>query len=54
MFFNSTNLTKVSITNTATKKIAVLLPFKLHRIDLDSVSETKEIILFKKIILPIT
>ncbi len=34
---------KDSITNTTTKKLAVLLPFRLHRIDLDSVAETKDI-----------
>lgn len=34
---------KDSITNTATKKLAVLLPFRLHRIDLDSVAEAKDI-----------
>ncbi|MEM9678804.1 MAG: LysM peptidoglycan-binding domain-containing protein, partial [Bacteroidota bacterium] len=37
-----TNL-KYKIVNTETKKVALLLPFRLHRIDLDSVAETKDI-----------
>ena len=41
---------KDSITNISTKKIAVLLPFKLHRIDLDSVPEAKNIIKSDRII----
>ena len=30
-----------NIVNTSTKRLAVLLPFKLHKIDLDSVAEAK-------------
>jgi len=41
---------KDSITNISTKKLAVLLPFKLHRIDLDSVSEAKNIMKSDRII----
>lgn len=32
------------ITNLKTKRIAVMLPFRLHRVDLDSISEAKEIL----------
>ncbi len=41
-----TNVTdlKYNIVNTETKRLALLLPFRLHRIDLDSVAETKDII----------
>ncbi|RZN81512.1 MAG: LysM peptidoglycan-binding domain-containing protein [Winogradskyella sp.] len=38
--YNVTDL-RDNITNTSTKRLAVLLPFKLHRIDLDSVAEVK-------------
>jgi LysM repeat protein/ABC-type branched-subunit amino acid transport system substrate-binding protein len=40
-----TNKTELStrITNTETKRIALLLPFRLNRIDLDSVAETKDL-----------
>lgn len=40
-----TNKTELStrITNTETKRIGLLLPFRLNRIDLDSVAETKDL-----------
>ncbi len=42
---DETNITdlKYNITNTETKKIALLLPFRLNRIDMDSVAEVKAI-----------
>lgn len=33
-----------NITNLRTKRLAVMLPFRLHRIDLDSIAEAKDII----------
>lgn len=42
MVVETTNLSK-KITNLSKKSIAVMLPFRLHRIDLDSVAEAKDL-----------
>ncbi|MBT8245083.1 MAG: LysM peptidoglycan-binding domain-containing protein [Winogradskyella sp.] len=41
--FNVTDL-RDNIINTSTKRLAILMPFRLQRIDLDSVAEAKDII----------
>ncbi|ARV08989.1 hypothetical protein BTO05_04830 [Winogradskyella sp. PC-19] len=47
--FNTTDL-RDNIINTSTKKLAILLPFNLHKIDLDSVAEAKAIMKSDKIL----
>lgn len=47
--FNTTDL-RDNIINTSTKKLAILLPFNLHKIDLDSVAEAKAIMKSDKVL----